>query len=47
MEDKVDKQMAAPADENTQLAPNEKTLTQECGWKGGDSGDSAVKNLVQ
>ena len=48
MERKVDNQVAAPAETRT---PNwhraNQTLLEECGWKGGDSGDSAGENLVQ
>jgi hypothetical protein len=43
METEVDKQVAAPAETRT---PNwhrakQKSLLEECGWKGGDSGNSA------
>jgi hypothetical protein len=34
--------------ENAQLAPSEKSLIEECGWKDGDSGNPAGrKTLVQ
>jgi hypothetical protein len=44
----VDKQMAAPAViENAQLAPSEtESLIKECGWKDGDSGDSAEEKSL-
>jgi hypothetical protein len=33
--------------ENAQLAPSEtKSLNEECGWKGGDSGDSAGEKTL-
>jgi hypothetical protein len=43
MEREVDKQMAAPAETRTPNLhrANQKALIEECGWKGGDSGDSA------
>ena len=38
----VDSQVAAPAEsEDAQLAPSEKSLTIECGWKDGDRGGPA------
>ena len=44
MEREVDKQMAAPAETRTpNLHRANKALIKECGWKGGDSGDSAGK----
>ena len=45
----VDKQMAAPAETRTpNLHRANQALIEECGWKGGDSGDSVgKKNLVQ
>jgi len=39
----VDNQVAAPAETRTPLHRATKSLTEECGWKGGDSGDSAEK----
>jgi hypothetical protein len=48
MERKVDNQMAAPAEPRTPNLHREKKVQQECGWKGGDSGNSAgEENLVQ
>ena len=44
----VDNQVAAPAETripNLHRA-NQKALIEECGWKGGDSGDSAGRNSV-
>jgi hypothetical protein len=48
MEIKVENQVAAPAKTRT---PNlhrakQKSLHQECGWKGGDSGDSARRKTL-
>ena len=44
MEREVENQVAAPAETRTpNLHRANKSLTQECGWKGGDSGDSAGK----
>jgi hypothetical protein len=45
----VENQVAAPAETRT---PNwhrakQKSLNEECGWKGGDSGDSAGENFAQ
>jgi len=49
MEREVDNQVAAPAETRTlnwhRAKP--KIAQRECGWKGGDSGDLAEKNLVQ
>ena len=40
----VDKQVAAPAETRTpNLHRANKVAHRECGWKGGDSGDSAGK----
>jgi len=47
MEPEADNQVAAPAETRTPNLHRAKIAHQECGWKGGDSGDSAVKNLVQ
>ena len=42
----VAKQVAAPAEMRTpNLHRAKRTLNQECGWKGGNSGNSAEKNL--
>jgi len=42
MEREVDNQVAAPAETRTpNLHRASKSLIEECGWKGGDSGDSA------
>jgi hypothetical protein len=48
MEREVDKQVAAPAETRTpNLHRAKKSLTKECGWKGGDSdGDSAGEKIV-
>jgi hypothetical protein len=45
----VDNQLAAPAETRTpNLHRANQSLLEECGWKGGDSGDSAKrKNFVQ
>src|SRR2546423_3573648 len=43
MEDKVDKQVAAPAETRTPNLHRAKIAHQECGWKGGASGDSAER----
>jgi hypothetical protein len=47
MEIKVDNQVAAPPETRT---PNwrraNKIAHQECGWKGGDSGDAAGKSKM-
>ena len=32
--------------ENAQLAPSEKNALRECGWKDGDSGDSAPERKI-
>jgi hypothetical protein len=43
----VDKQVAAPAETRTpNLHRANQSLIEECGWKGGDSGDSAAKKKV-
>jgi hypothetical protein len=48
MEGQVDKQVAAPAETRTpNLHRATKIAHRECGWKGGDSVDSAEKRLVQ
>ena len=49
MEREVDNQVAAPAETRTPNLHRAKTsLIKECGWKGGDSGNSAgEKHLVQ
>ena len=39
----VDKQVAAPAETRTPNLHRARIAHQECGWKGGDSGDSAGK----
>ena len=41
MEQKVDKQVAAPTETRTPNLHQRKSLIEECGWQGGDSGDSA------
>jgi len=45
MEQEVDNQVAAPAETRTPNLHRAKIAQQECGWKGGDSGDSAAKTL--
>jgi len=45
MEREVDNQVAAPAETRTPNLHRAKIAHQECVWKGGDSGDSAVKTL--
>ena len=48
METEVDNQVAAPAETRTPNLHRARIAHQECGWKGGDSGDSAGrKNLVR
>jgi hypothetical protein len=48
METEVDEQVAAPAVTRTpNLHRAKKIAHQECGWKDGDSGDSAEKKHVQ
>ena len=42
----VAKQVAAPAEMRTPNLHRAKIAHQECGWKGGDSGNSAEKNLA-
>jgi hypothetical protein len=45
MEREVEKQVAAPTETRTPNLHRAKTksLIEECGWKGGDSGNSAEK----
>jgi len=48
MEREVENQVAAPAETRT---PNwhrakQKSLNEECGWKGGDGGDSAGEKTL-
>jgi hypothetical protein len=41
-------QVAAPTESrNTQLAPSKKSLTRECGWKGGDRGGLAERKKME
>jgi hypothetical protein len=43
----VDNQVAAPAETRTpNLHRAIKSLTEECGWKGGDSGDCGWENKM-
>jgi len=45
--EKVDKQLAAPAETRTPNLHRAKTAHEECGWKGGDSGaDSAEEKIL-
>jgi hypothetical protein len=46
MEAEVDSQVAAPANENAQLAPSEKSLLKERGWKDGDRGGLAQSKVT-
>jgi hypothetical protein len=47
MEREVDNQAAAPAETRTpNLHRAKKPLIEECGWKGGDSGDSAGEKTL-
>jgi hypothetical protein len=47
MEREVDNQVAAPAETRTlNLHRAKKSLNQECGWKGGDSGNSAGEKTL-
>ena len=42
----VAKQVAAPAEMRTRNLHRAQIAHQECGWKGGNSGDSARENLA-
>ncbi len=46
VEDKVAKQVAAPAETRTPNLHRATIAHQECGWKGGDRANSAEKNLA-
>jgi hypothetical protein len=46
VEAKVAEQVAAPAETRTPNLHRANIAHQECGWKGGDSGNSVEKNLA-
>ena len=46
VEAKVAEQVAAPAETRTPNLHRANIADQECGWKGGDSGNSVEKNLA-